>query len=397
MPDAPKPIEIFAAGTHTSNGGATLTFSEDDLAATASAYDPALHEAPIVVGHPRHDGPAYGWVKSLSASNGRLTAVPHQVNPEFAELVRMGAFKKVSAAFYPPTAPANPKPGAYYLRHVGFLGAQPPSLKGLKPVEFTDGADGLVTVEVAFAEADGQSLAYRVAGALRTVARLFGRQRDRLIETDGIEAADQVLEPWDVDRLGTLAGEIEGLADATPTDAAPTTYSEPQPKETPAVADEPNKAPAIDAVALEQRERDLAAREAAFAEREAHATAATVIDQLVAEGKVLPRDRDRCVAFMASLDADAAVEFSEGGKTIKTSQRDAFQEFLNGLPRLVEFGEIAPAAAAPSTGRDTVAFAAPDGMTVDAERLAIHQKAVAYQHDHPDVDYITAVRAVGGK
>ncbi|WP_454868684.1 hypothetical protein [Pseudomonas farris] len=34
--------------------------------------------------------------------------------------------------------------GVYDLRHVGFLGAQPPSVKGLRPIELTDGEQGLV-------------------------------------------------------------------------------------------------------------------------------------------------------------------------------------------------------------------------------------------------------------
>ena len=124
-----NPIEIFRAGTHTDSHGATLSFSESDLAATARAYDPAVSEAPIVVGHPKADAPAYGWIKSLSAEGGRLFATPDQVDPSFAEMVRAGRYKKLSASLYAPDSPANPSPGAWYLRHVGFLGAQPPAIR----------------------------------------------------------------------------------------------------------------------------------------------------------------------------------------------------------------------------------------------------------------------------
>ncbi len=51
-------------------------------------------------------------------------------------MVKAGRFKSRSASFYHPDNPNNPKPGVYYLRHVGFLGAQPPAVKGLKAVEF---------------------------------------------------------------------------------------------------------------------------------------------------------------------------------------------------------------------------------------------------------------------
>ena len=77
--------------------GAALDFSVDDLAASAAAYDPALSEAPIVVGHPVTDAPAYGWVKSLAFAGGGLEAEPDQVDPAFAEMVAAGRFKKISA------------------------------------------------------------------------------------------------------------------------------------------------------------------------------------------------------------------------------------------------------------------------------------------------------------
>jgi hypothetical protein len=34
--------------------------------------------------------------------------------------------------------------GVYDLRYVGFLGAQPPSVKGLRPIELTDGEQGVI-------------------------------------------------------------------------------------------------------------------------------------------------------------------------------------------------------------------------------------------------------------
>lgn len=146
-----QPLQIFKTGRHTALSGAALEFSESDLAASAAAYDPALHEAPIVVGHPALDAPAYGWVKSLAFAAGALEAEPYQVDPAFAEMVSAGRFKKISAAFFPPGAPKNPAPGVYYLRHVGFLGATPPAVKGLRSPAFADD-DEAVTVEIEFAE-----------------------------------------------------------------------------------------------------------------------------------------------------------------------------------------------------------------------------------------------------
>ena len=113
----------FKAGTHTDMHGTKLPFTQSDLAACVKAYDPSVHEAPLVIGHPKTEDPAWGWVKSLSLNGGDLLAEPDQLDPQFAELVGNGRFKKVSASFYLPDSPNNPKPGTLYLRHVGFRGA----------------------------------------------------------------------------------------------------------------------------------------------------------------------------------------------------------------------------------------------------------------------------------
>ncbi len=139
-----KRIEIFKAGRHTDMNGRTIDFSAGDLIAAAAAYDPALHEAPVVVGHPHTDDPAYGWVAGLSSPDGNLFADLAEVDADFAEMVRAGRFKKISASFYTPESSQNPAPGVYYLRHVGFLGAQPPAIKGLKPVAFAASEEGTI-------------------------------------------------------------------------------------------------------------------------------------------------------------------------------------------------------------------------------------------------------------
>ena len=94
---APR-IHIFRPGTFRSRGVAR-SFSESDIRSIAGAYDPTKHEAPIVVGHPRDDTPAYGWVGGLAADATGLHATPRQIAPTFAEAVQEGRYKKVSAAF----------------------------------------------------------------------------------------------------------------------------------------------------------------------------------------------------------------------------------------------------------------------------------------------------------
>jgi len=128
-----KPFEIFRTGTHTSLNGQTKEFSETDLDTIASSYDPQQHEAPIVIGHPETNAPAYGWIDKLKRIGDRLIAFPKQVSNEFAELVKTGAFKKRSISITPDLQ----------LNHVGFLGAAAPAVKGLKDVEFAQNPDEL--------------------------------------------------------------------------------------------------------------------------------------------------------------------------------------------------------------------------------------------------------------
>lgn len=141
-----KSLHIFKPGCFTTMNGQILEFTEADLEETARSYNPNLHEAPLVIGHPQHDSPAYGWTKELAFTSEGLIARPDQVDPAFAEMIADGRFKKRSAAFYPPDSRKNPVPGIYYLRHIGFLGATSPAVKGLRDIEFSDDY-GLLTIE----------------------------------------------------------------------------------------------------------------------------------------------------------------------------------------------------------------------------------------------------------
>lgn len=109
-------------------------FSPRDIAATASAYDPARFAAPLVIGHPASDAssPAHGWIKRLTVdAAGALVATVEQVSATLKTLIKAGSYRHLSASFWPPTHPSNPSPGVFSLRHVGALGASPPAVRGL--------------------------------------------------------------------------------------------------------------------------------------------------------------------------------------------------------------------------------------------------------------------------
>ncbi len=130
-------IPIFKPGSFESLEGVRVTISIADLRGIADRYHPHHHEAPLIIGHPDHDAPAYGWVRSLSVdSQGVLVAQAEQVDDDFLALFQKGTFKKVSARLYMPDFLNSPTPGTYYLRDVGFLGAMTPAVKGLRLARF---------------------------------------------------------------------------------------------------------------------------------------------------------------------------------------------------------------------------------------------------------------------
>ncbi len=127
-------FEIFRAGTHTDSAGDTQDWTEEDLDKIVSSYNPGYHEAPIVIGHPETDSPAYGWIEALKREGDRLLAKPRELIEEFKDWVNRGLYKKISIALYPDLS----------LRHIGFLGATPPAVKGLANVRFQE--RGKVTI-----------------------------------------------------------------------------------------------------------------------------------------------------------------------------------------------------------------------------------------------------------
>lgn len=322
-------IHIFKAGKQTASNGAQIDFTEADLAATAAAYNPALHEAPIVVGHPANDDPAFGWVSGVKAEGANLFAEPHQVNAEFAEQVKSAAYKKVSASLYPKDHPHNPVPGVFYLRHVGFLGAMPPAIKGLKATEFAEDAT-CIELELDFNEAE--------AAPAGQAEWKFPTPQPTPQPTTKTDPAEPSSLPSGSDPTKVADGSPEGSPPATiPTSMETTTVT-------------PEEAQALQARA-EKLEADLAAAQTTLRGQAAAANTAAHVafaETLVGEARLTEAEKAFVVATLDHLEppvlagdqnAPALVEFGEGDA--KKPMAEAFKEWLKALPKRVEFGEQA--------------------------------------------------------
>jgi len=149
-------IEVFRGGKQIDSHG--KEHDGDTLIDRAiETFDPAYHEPPIVVGHPKDNAPAFGWVRGLKRAGNILLAKAKDVVPEFEAIAKQGLFKKRSASFYPDGR----------LRHVGFLGAAPPAVKGLADLKFDDG-EAMATFEFSASKEDkaaqrARSKKYKIA------------------------------------------------------------------------------------------------------------------------------------------------------------------------------------------------------------------------------------------
>jgi hypothetical protein len=353
-----KKLQIFKPGRHITMGGQALSFAESDLQATVSAYDPAVHEAPLVVGHPKADLPAYGWVQSLQFSEGRIDATPKEVNPDFADMVAAGAFKKISASFYAPDAPQNPVPGVYYLRHVGFLGAQAPSVKGLRSPSFafSENEEGVVE----FSEYDDVDN-----------ASLWRNLREWFISKFGMAEADQVIPGWTVKSIEQGAQDEVRQAQTDAADCADT-CAQPMPG-IPNFSESQQQESAVTEAEAAQLRTQMAVQAAHIAELEAAARkqladATHAAHLSFCEGlKGFPKSAHEVI--VTTLDHFAAQEttpeFGEG--EARAPLLDLLKAVLAAIPAPVQFGEYANAA---RVAEQTVNFA-------DAQ--SISDAATAYQ------------------
>jgi hypothetical protein len=281
-------IPIFQGGPQTDSAGRV----HDGTALinkAVSTFNAARHEPPAVIGHPVENAPAYGWVEGLKKQGDLLMAKFKQVEPSFADMVKRGLFKKRSAAFYPDGS----------LRHVGFLGAMPPAVKGLP--------------DVAFAEAD---------------ALTFEFTENTTNNKDKKEEKEMNFKEF-IQKLKDLVAGVDAT-DATQTGK---TFTE---------AD-------IDAARVQAAEAERQKMASAFAEKERKARQdarkaeiSSFCESMVKAGKMTPAMvKFGMPEFMAAFaEKEDVVEFGETKE--KATLYDRFKAFFETeLPKVVEFREVA--------------------------------------------------------
>lgn len=342
-------IEIFRGGKQIDSRG--REHDADSLIDKAvSIFNAAEHEPPVVVGHPKDNAPAFGWVEAVKKEGNRLLAKFRQVVPEFEDAVKQGLYKKRSASFYPDGR----------LRHVGFLGAAPPAVKGLADIAF---------------QSDDQALDFEFDEyQISNIGRIFQRLREFMIEKFGSEAADKVVGNWEIEEL-TRPSEMQTIPAFSDIDFkkhAEVKIAEAKKEESVMPYTEEQMQDLLKKQAAEFSEKIEAAKKEArekasaeFAETGRQARQGALrkeimawMGQMIKDGKLTPGivkyGLPEMLEFMAA--SEDMIEFGEGKE--KTTMYDRLKGlFETQLPKMIEFGEVA------TRGKDAGAGAAGEKLS----------------------------------
>jgi len=339
---------VFRAGQHTDSSGNTKKWTTDDLDKIVNSFNPAYHEPPLVIGHPSDNAPAFGWVAGIKRQGDGLYLKYKDVAAEFKDWASKKLFKKKSIAVYPDGS----------LRHIGYLGAMPPAIKGLPDFAFNDGDRG---VAITYEYSDWR---------MSTLGQIIMRLRDYLVETLGAEKADNIIAGWEVQDLLTPPPEpeqsnslynepeeegmkLEEVQDLVAKGVAEgiKTFSEAMGKTIKGLEDQ---VAGLKKDLTTERDRRLRAEFHDF-------LMAPAMQQRIPEGS-----REATINQMMTLASAAPVEFGEGDAKTTKPALDVYKDQLQALPTVVQFGEHAT--------KDKV-----KEQPVDQSALGLAQKAVEFQ------------------
>ncbi|WP_027188350.1 hypothetical protein [Desulfovibrio cuneatus] len=306
-------IEIFRTGTHTDSAGTSRTFTGVHLDHMVASFNPARHEPPLVLGHPKTDGPAYGWVQAMKREGERLLAGFRNVPPALQTAVDDGHYQKRSIALF-----ADGR-----LRHVGLLGAAVPAVEGLANfTTFTqNGTEPFACIEFSLNETaptQEEPMNTPPANLEDKVKQLEAENALLKAKSEGASA----------ERIAALEQEL-AAANTARTKA------------------ETEKTEAQQAFAAAQQQAQ-------------QHTLQTKVNALVQAGQVLPQDTAKVLAFAAALPqgTEGELEFSEGaGKKPLVTH---FLEFLGTLPGHNLQGEFA----APGNSQQSAPGTLPPDLTM---------------------------------
>lgn len=359
-----KWCEIFRAGIHIDHSGKKITVTTADIDKIISNFNEKNPDVPLVIGHPEMNSPAYGWVDKLKREGKTLLATFKDVSSEFAEWVNQGLYKTRSISLYEDNT----------LRHIGWLGAQPPAIKGLASYQFAENEEIKI---FDFSEADNYKF--------QTIADILSDLRDFLIEKYDIETADKVVRSWrlsDLERIGTkdkigvmaFCEEIAPSYNKEQTMAKETTDQQ-TPSAVPAEAPKTVENQTSDEVqkvidAKNEEINDLKAKLETEQAEKRKTEYSQFAEQLIKDGNIAPSEKNTVIDLMEVCGKSGTYDFAEGDEK---SVLNRFKSLLKTCKH-VEFAEIAKQDGAEPPQKATIDFS--DGAAI---ATAIELKRAEYQ------------------
>ena len=299
-------IEVFRAGDQTDSSGNTRKWTDSDLKKIVKLYSEQTdHEAPLVIGHPKDNDPAYGWVEALKTDGKMLYAQFKQVAKGMSEAVETGLLKKRSISLYP----------NLLLRHIGFLGAVPPAVKGLADIQYKE-EDNLISIEYSENEEGDNSMSKELIDKIAAMeAAQVVAQKEF---SDKLKIAEDTV-------VATKAQFEEATLKNKELDEQIAKFNEDKnpPKKTAfeEATDARIKAMEIELEAAKRQNRISDHRE--------------FVTGLHAAGKVVTEQQGVLIDLMESVHGNEEFNFSDG----KASVISKFKSYLQAQPALVTFGE----------------------------------------------------------
>ena len=183
---------IFKTGKHVSSAKKPYEATAEKLDKIAAVNQGK--DVPLAIGHPKGKFTKFGSAPEFKRVGEILYARPKEVDAEFEGWVKDGYLQGISIS-------VNED---FTLNHIGFLGAKKPGVD-LPAAEFSAPEGG-----------DTFEFSMREGWAFQSVATMFQRMRDWMIETAGLEKTDAVISQWTIDDIKRYGDELLVKEESTP-------------------------------------------------------------------------------------------------------------------------------------------------------------------------------------
>ncbi len=353
MPKKYNYMKILKTGTFKDKAGKEVTITDKDLDKIIESTD-LSKEPQLVIEHPVFDLVGHGTITELKKVGDSLFALPAKVNEKFKDAVNSGLLPGRSIRLDEKTLA---------LDHIGFL---PPSIKpavdGLGAYMFsqadekTDYYFNLPGVESHFAEVNEDKIdfaSFEISGwPFRNIQQLFRSIKNYLIEKEGLEKADSILNEYSIQDAGnapvvfdkpmnySFSQNIKG--DPMKIDFSSIDFSKPdQLKATvKALIDENQELNTNN----EKLKTDLQSAQNTITAEQKAKDMKEVMDfcespEMVK--KILPAEKDQIVQLLLASKEKGKIEFSSGENKKEVNPYELLKAQLKLLPDKIELSEMA--------------------------------------------------------